>query len=91
MSKYPVFLCKEYHLKQSLFRFHIYLLPCNLFFFFKQKTAYEILRCLVGSEMCIRDRLRGLGLDHQIQRVKLLCTVDREEITGHDRQKGCTA
>ena len=25
-------------------------------FFFKQKTAYEILRCLVGSEMCIRDR-----------------------------------
>ena len=24
---------------------------------FKQKTAYEILRCLVGSEMCIRDRL----------------------------------
>ena len=21
-----------------------------------QKTAYEILRCLVGSEMCIRDR-----------------------------------
>ena len=21
----------------------------------KQKTAYEILRCLVGSEMCIRD------------------------------------
>ena len=22
----------------------------------KQKTAYEILRCLVGSEMCIRDR-----------------------------------
>ncbi|WP_258054209.1 GNAT family N-acetyltransferase, partial [Pseudomonas aeruginosa] len=26
------------------------------FFFFKQKTAYEVLRCLVGSEMCIRDR-----------------------------------
>ncbi|WP_215799919.1 hypothetical protein, partial [Mesomycoplasma hyorhinis] len=25
-------------------------------FFFKQETAYEILRCLVGSEMCIRDR-----------------------------------
>ena len=29
------------------------------FFFFKQKTAYEMLRSLVGSEMCIRDR-RGL-------------------------------
>ena len=24
---------------------------------FKQKTAYEIASCLVGSEMCIRDRL----------------------------------
>ena len=24
-------------------------------FFFKQKTAYEISACLVGSEMCIRD------------------------------------
>ena len=27
------------------------------FFFFKQKTAYEMLRSLVGSEMCIRDRI----------------------------------
>ena len=27
-----------------------------LFFFFKQKTAYEIGVRLVGSEMCIRDR-----------------------------------
>ena len=27
------------------------------FFFFKQKTAYEISACLVGSEMCIRDRI----------------------------------
>ena len=26
-----------------------------IFFFFKQKTAYEMLRSLVGSEMCIRD------------------------------------
>ena len=25
-------------------------------FFVKQKTAYEVLRSLVGSEMCIRDR-----------------------------------
>eukprot|EP00658_Telonema_sp_P-2_P050832 TRINITY_DN38866_c0_g1_i1.p1 TRINITY_DN38866_c0_g1~~TRINITY_DN38866_c0_g1_i1.p1 ORF type:complete len:201 (+),score=34.57 TRINITY_DN38866_c0_g1_i1:36-638(+) len=35
------------------------------FFFFKQKTAYEMLRSLVGSEMCIRDRyqrrVRGRG------------------------------
>ena len=28
----------------------------DVFFFFKQKTAYEMLRSLVGSEMCIRDR-----------------------------------
>eukprot|EP00658_Telonema_sp_P-2_P079252 TRINITY_DN7603_c0_g1_i3.p1 TRINITY_DN7603_c0_g1~~TRINITY_DN7603_c0_g1_i3.p1 ORF type:complete len:314 (+),score=90.74 TRINITY_DN7603_c0_g1_i3:109-1050(+) len=28
------------------------------FFFFKQKTAYEMLRSLVGSEMCIRDRVQ---------------------------------
>ncbi len=27
-----------------------------IFFFLKQKTAYEILIGLVGSEMCIRDR-----------------------------------
>ena len=30
-------------------------------FFFKQKTAYEMLRSLVGSEMCIRDRIRISG------------------------------
>src|SRR5665809_51505 len=30
---------------------------CCLFFFFKQKTAYEIRLSLVGSEMCIRDRM----------------------------------
>ena len=28
-------------------------------FFFKQKTAYEMLRSLVGSEMCIRDSLKS--------------------------------
>src|SRR5665647_182266 len=28
-----------------------------MFFFFKQKTAYEIGVRLVGSEMCIRDRV----------------------------------
>ena len=28
-------------------------------YFFKQKTAYEILSGLVGSEMCIRDRFKG--------------------------------
>ena len=33
-----------------------------IFFFFKQKTAYEMLRSLVGSEMCIRDR--NVGREH---------------------------
>eukprot|EP01015_Nassula_variabilis_P015204 TRINITY_DN2272_c0_g1_i4.p2 TRINITY_DN2272_c0_g1~~TRINITY_DN2272_c0_g1_i4.p2 ORF type:complete len:112 (-),score=37.75 TRINITY_DN2272_c0_g1_i4:60-395(-) len=33
------------------------------FFFFKQKTAYEISACLVGSEMCIRDRLQLIAND----------------------------
>eukprot|EP00658_Telonema_sp_P-2_P022543 TRINITY_DN1900_c0_g2_i1.p1 TRINITY_DN1900_c0_g2~~TRINITY_DN1900_c0_g2_i1.p1 ORF type:complete len:280 (+),score=72.78 TRINITY_DN1900_c0_g2_i1:68-907(+) len=33
-----------------------YCVFCCFFFFFKQKTAYEMLRSLVGSEMCIRDR-----------------------------------
>ena len=28
---------------------------------FKQKAAYEMLRSLVGSEMCIRDRRKGVG------------------------------
>ena len=27
----------------------------SYFFFFKQKSAYELLRSLVGSDMCIRD------------------------------------
>ncbi|MHA6385123.1 hypothetical protein ACX3V1_20780 [Escherichia coli] len=31
-------------------------LVCRLLPNYKQKTPYEILRCLVGSEMCIRDR-----------------------------------
>ena len=33
------------------------------FFLFNQKTAYEMLRSLVGSEMCIRDRAIPLGTD----------------------------
>eukprot|EP00658_Telonema_sp_P-2_P012432 TRINITY_DN14732_c0_g1_i1.p1 TRINITY_DN14732_c0_g1~~TRINITY_DN14732_c0_g1_i1.p1 ORF type:complete len:128 (-),score=38.41 TRINITY_DN14732_c0_g1_i1:391-774(-) len=38
------------------------------FFFFKQKTAYEMLRSLVGSEMCIRDRLNHM-LTHAKRRL----------------------
>ena len=35
------------------------------FFFFKQKTAYEMLRILVGSEMCIRDRCISFALSNK--------------------------
>src|SRR5678809_1288849 len=35
-----------------------------MFFFFKQKTAYEISACLVGSEMCIRDRIGVVAEEH---------------------------
>ncbi len=31
-----------------------------LVFFFKRKTAYEIKYGLVGSEMCIRDSVKGM-------------------------------
>ncbi len=40
--------------------------PEVCFFFFKQKAAYEMLRSLVGSEMCIRGRrittIEGAGV-----------------------------
>eukprot|EP00825_Cyclidium_porcatum_P008279 TRINITY_DN14116_c0_g1_i2.p2 TRINITY_DN14116_c0_g1~~TRINITY_DN14116_c0_g1_i2.p2 ORF type:complete len:123 (+),score=16.18 TRINITY_DN14116_c0_g1_i2:40-408(+) len=35
----------------------VFLFLFFFFFFFKQKTAYEIMPSLVGSEMCIRDRV----------------------------------
>ena len=47
------------------------------FFFFKQKTAYEMLRSLVGSEMCIRDRnFSGLIEEIEPERGKLKVTVN---------------
>src|SRR5674476_1521489 len=39
-----------------LYFYFCFVLYYFFFFFFKQKTAYEISACLVGSEMCIRDR-----------------------------------
>ena len=55
-----------------------YELVIKIKIFFKQKTAYEILSGLVGSEMCIRDSikielcvklslLRLLHVDHVVQ------------------------
>src|SRR5678816_1089373 len=44
------------------------------FFFFKQKTAYEMLRSLVGSEMCIRDSPQRESLRHVADlHAQLLC------------------
>eukprot|EP00658_Telonema_sp_P-2_P006519 TRINITY_DN12466_c0_g1_i3.p1 TRINITY_DN12466_c0_g1~~TRINITY_DN12466_c0_g1_i3.p1 ORF type:complete len:235 (-),score=59.96 TRINITY_DN12466_c0_g1_i3:565-1269(-) len=57
---------------------HIFVDMLVFFFFFKQKTAYEMLRSLVGSEMCIRDRyqrrVRGtLQVDMVSTAVTYLC------------------
>ena len=46
----------------------------SCFFFFKQKTAYEIGVRLVGSEMCIRDRLAA---------GRVVLKKKRHEITGN--------
>ena len=50
----------------GIFEFHRIVFVCVnsfllMFFFFKQKTAYEMLRSLVGSEMCIRDRFSAVN------------------------------
>ncbi len=44
-----------------------------MFFFFKQKTAYEIGVRLVGSEMCIRDRTTGVSNPHADTKPKPYC------------------
>ena len=62
-----------------------------IFCFFKQKTAYEMLRSLVGSEMCIRDRIipeagpacfyavkRGLAIEQYAQvAIKIIANPDQ--------------
>ena len=47
------------------------------FFFFKQKTAYEIRLSLVGSEMCIRDRAITVLL--QTKRNHNFTNMDKDE------------
>ena len=39
----------------------VYVVSSVFFFFYKQKTAYEIEYGLVGSEMCIRGRPRTVA------------------------------
>ena len=55
-----LFLSKRYPVLRTLF-----------FFFFKQKTAYEIGVRLVGSEMCIRDSLYSVEFTEIISRAPL--------------------
>ena len=58
------------------------------FFFFKQNTAYEWLRSLVGSEMCIRDS-RSLNTTERYLR---LAITDLKEARRkfHPRERGGT-
>jgi len=57
-----------------------------VFFFFKQKTAYEIRLSLVGSEMCIRDRVTPDEVpDPQALRIRSLLNdhVMQDDTTGN--------
>eukprot|EP00658_Telonema_sp_P-2_P015041 TRINITY_DN15758_c0_g1_i1.p3 TRINITY_DN15758_c0_g1~~TRINITY_DN15758_c0_g1_i1.p3 ORF type:complete len:100 (-),score=20.78 TRINITY_DN15758_c0_g1_i1:552-851(-) len=54
------------------------------FFFFKQKTAYEMLRSLVGSEMCIRDSTRH-PLEETISRIAIPSSKIRDILLSSSR------
>ncbi|MHA6382915.1 helix-turn-helix domain-containing protein, partial [Escherichia coli] len=54
---------------------------------YHQKTAYEILRCLVGSEMCIRDRVTG----GRIQEMSALLGIGRTTLWRKMKQHGIDA
>eukprot|EP00658_Telonema_sp_P-2_P051042 TRINITY_DN39054_c0_g1_i1.p1 TRINITY_DN39054_c0_g1~~TRINITY_DN39054_c0_g1_i1.p1 ORF type:complete len:185 (-),score=56.90 TRINITY_DN39054_c0_g1_i1:298-852(-) len=66
-----------------------------IFFFFKQKTAYEMLRSLVGSEMCIRDSSStGLIEDSYVSLVEAVGTsvqqsFGRSVVEANDITGGC--
>ena len=53
----------------------------NQFFFFKQKTAYEVLRSLVGSEMCIRDSPTAAKAPSTARVLEDICPVCRLAMT----------
>src|SRR5450756_2462813 len=55
-----------------------------VFFFFKQKTAYEIMPSLVGSEMCIRDRSETVWRQADKYRVPRICFVNKMDRVGAD-------
>ena len=63
-------------------------LPFSVFFFFKQKTAYEIPLRLVGSEMCIRDRGRTMNKDQvkgRLQEAKGKIKEVAGKVTGDEK------
>eukprot|EP00658_Telonema_sp_P-2_P006593 TRINITY_DN12493_c0_g2_i3.p1 TRINITY_DN12493_c0_g2~~TRINITY_DN12493_c0_g2_i3.p1 ORF type:complete len:314 (+),score=47.14 TRINITY_DN12493_c0_g2_i3:40-981(+) len=51
---------------------HFFIFLVYIFFFFKQKTAYEMLRSLVGSEMCIRDRGSSASTESGSNSIKIV-------------------
>eukprot|EP00825_Cyclidium_porcatum_P025330 TRINITY_DN27572_c0_g1_i1.p1 TRINITY_DN27572_c0_g1~~TRINITY_DN27572_c0_g1_i1.p1 ORF type:complete len:118 (+),score=10.52 TRINITY_DN27572_c0_g1_i1:22-375(+) len=57
-----------------------------VFFFFKQKTAYEIMPSLVGSEMCIRDRASCFQDDNNVNFRKPIRAFQDEE-AGSSREQ----
>ena len=57
----------------------IYLTKICWIFFFKQKTAYEMQRGLVGSEMCIRVRLKDV-LQEEIKKIQVHCILYKMQI-----------
>eukprot|EP00825_Cyclidium_porcatum_P045351 TRINITY_DN687_c0_g1_i5.p2 TRINITY_DN687_c0_g1~~TRINITY_DN687_c0_g1_i5.p2 ORF type:complete len:117 (-),score=8.07 TRINITY_DN687_c0_g1_i5:64-414(-) len=61
-----------------MLQFSICLCVFCFFFFFKQKTAYEIMPSLVGSEMCIRDRVSTQSTWEQER------TVDAQALGGDE-------
>ena len=64
----------------------------SLFFFFKQKSAYEFRLSLVGSEMCIRDRRYAFLVRDDDMSVLKLCRegvppADDPFFAAYDRQE----
>src|SRR5660397_268540 len=59
------------------------------FFFFKQKTAYEIRLSLVGSEMCIRDRVRYAYAKLSRHRARLPIAGPAPSPPRHPRRGDC--
>src|SRR5450756_681535 len=58
------------------------------FFFFKQKTAYEIMPSLVGSEMCIRDRYQVLLDPGKVASVGLSVAQVESALTANNDDSG---